>query len=214
MTENPYTSLDEKGVKEQIALFKEALKGKDNIDLYEEFTLEKPKEITEDEKTQLAALKENSDKLSQITKLLGVSKDNKTSTEPTDAEKELLARQEKLEKSAFTDKVAEIKSINSEFDATSIEELEIPTSEKVTVAGTVKEIITKYQTGYDKLKAELTTSNAGTKDTKLSSKKQNEGTSSDGEKPGAGKDIVSKMATRYNLKTETKSDKKSGDKTE
>ena len=209
MTENPYTSLDEKGVKEQIALFKEALKGKENIDLYTEFALEKPIEVTEDEKAKFAALEKNNDTLAQITKLLGVSKDSKTSTvEPSPVEKELLIRQEKLETSALADKVSEIKSINSEFNAEGIESLDIPTSEKLTVMGTVKEIVTKYQTGYDKLKAELTGKDAGTQTTKLSSDSQDSTTEPDTSKEGAGKDIVAKFASQYRYETKTKEDKK------
>ncbi len=207
MTENPYSKLDETGVKEQLALFKEALEGKENIDLYTAFALDKPVEVTEDEKTQFAALEKNSDTLSQISKILGGSKDSKNSTvEPSPAEKELLIRQEKLEKSALADKVSEIKSINSEFDATGIEELDIPTSEKLTVMGQVKEIVTKYQSGYDKLKAELTGKDAGTQTTKLATDSKDTSDGPDNAKEGAGKDIVAKFASRYGYQTKTKNE--------
>ncbi len=210
MTEkNPYSELDEKGVKEQLALFKEALKGKETVDLYTEFALEKPKEITDEEKAKFATLEENTDKLSEITKLLGVSKSTTSDiTEPTPEHKKLLVRQEKLEQSAFSDKISEIKSINSEFNSEGIEKLDIPTSEKIAVAGTVKEIVTKYQEGYDKLKSELTSTDASTKDTKLSGTAQDKSTDTNTDETPAGKSIVAKFASQHNLelKKDTKKD--------
>ena len=203
---NPYIDLDEKGVKEQLALFKEALEGKETIDLYTEFELEKPKEITDEEKANIAVLNENNDKLAEITKLLGVSqnKEGTQSHEPSPAEKELLVRQEKLEKSAFSDKVADIKKIDADFSAETIEALDIPTSEKITVMSTVADIVTKYEAGYAKLKTELSSKGAKEATSKLSSGKQEENIidNPDNAKEGAGKAIVAKFAEKLSYKLE------------
>ena len=188
----------------KLEMFKEALKGDEfkDVDLVKELSITIPEPQVIEKAVQNKEAIEKLLKVNDETRgeLRELGHKFQTESKMSDIEIKITERQEKQSKAMLSERITELEELDSDFPSEIVNNMDIPTEDKLIVALAMKEVAVRNSEAIKKIKTELDTASAELKDAKLAAPETVV------DKSGA--DIVDSKMSEIGLETPKDPDKK------